>query len=45
MTEEIIDESFGSAQETIEASHRQAVEELRSRLERAKATALKKIES
>lgn len=45
MTEEIIDEAFGSALEAVETSHKQAVDELRSRLERAKATALKKIES
>jgi len=45
MTEEIIDESFENAAETIEASHQKAVAELRSRLENAKSSALKKIES
>jgi len=45
MTEEIIDEAFGSAADTIEASHKEAVAKLRSRLENAKSSALKKIES
>ena len=44
MTEEIIDECFGSAAETIETSHKKAVAELRSKLEFAKSSALKKIE-
>lgn len=45
MTEEIIDESFESAADTIEVTHQKAVAELRSKLEIAKSSALKKIES
>jgi len=45
MTEEIIDEPFDAAAEKVEAEHQRAVADLRSKIERAKAAALKKVSS
>jgi hypothetical protein len=45
MTEETVDEPFDAAAEKIEAAHKQAVAELRSKLEKAKSAALKKVSS
>ena len=43
MTEETVDEPFNAAAEKIEAAHKQAVAELRSKLEKARSVALKKV--
>ena len=43
MTETIVDEPFNESTEKVEALHRQAVAELRSRLEKAKSSALAKV--
>lgn len=43
MTEETVDEPFNTAVEKIEVAHEQAVADLRSKLEKAKAAALKKV--
>ena len=43
MTEEIVDEPFDAAVEEVESAHKQAVEDLRSKVERMKAAALKKV--
>jgi len=43
MTEEIVDEPFDAAAERVEAAHQQAVADLRSKLEKAKSVALKKV--
>ncbi|MGD0397182.1 MAG: hypothetical protein ABSB26_09815 [Nitrososphaerales archaeon] len=45
MTEETVDEPFSIAVEKVEAAHKQAVADLRSKLERAKSAALKKVSS
>jgi hypothetical protein len=45
MTEETVDEAFDAAAEKVEATHRQAVDDLRSKLDKAKSAALKKISS
>ena len=45
MTEETVDEPFDAAAEKVEAAHQQAVADLRSKLEKAKAAALKKLSS
>ncbi len=45
MTEETADEPFNAAVEKVEAEHKQAVADLRSKLEKAKSTALKKVSS
>lgn len=45
MIEEIVGEPFDAAVEKVEAAHQQAVDDLRSRLERAKSEALKKLGS
>ncbi|MGD0145807.1 MAG: hypothetical protein ABSB53_03020 [Nitrososphaerales archaeon] len=45
MTEETVDEPFNSAVEKLEAAHKQAVADLRSKLEKAKSAALKKVSS
>jgi hypothetical protein len=45
MTEETVDGPFNAAAEKVEAAHRQAVADLRSKLEKAKASALKKVSS
>ena len=45
MTEETVDEPFNAAAEEIEEAHRQAVADLRSKLEKAKSAALKKVSS
>jgi len=45
MTEEIVDEPFDAAAERVEAAHQQAVADLRSKLEKAKSAALKKVNS
>ncbi|MGD0477709.1 MAG: hypothetical protein ABSB29_06030 [Nitrososphaerales archaeon] len=45
MTEETVDEAFNAATEKVEATHRQAVADLRSKLEKAKSAALKKVSS
>ena len=43
MSEEIVEEPFDSAAEKVEAEHQKAVASLRSKLEKAKSEALKKI--
>ena len=45
MTEETVDEAFDAAAEKVEAAHQQAVADLRSKLEKAKSAALKKVSS
>jgi hypothetical protein len=45
MTEETVNEAFDAAAEKVEAAHRQAVADLRSKLEKAKSAALKKVSS
>jgi len=45
MTEETVDEAFDAASEKVEAAHQQAVADLRSKLEKAKSAALKKVSS
>jgi len=45
MSEETVDEAFDAAAEKIEAAHEQAVAELRSKLEKARSAALKKVSS
>jgi hypothetical protein len=45
MTEEIVDEPFDAAAERVEVAHQQAVADLRSKLEKAKSAALKKVSS
>jgi DNA-binding protein YbaB len=45
MTEETVDEAFDAAAEKVEAAHRQAMADLRSKLEKAKSAALKKVSS
>jgi hypothetical protein len=45
MTEKIVDEPFDAAAEDVEAEHKQAVADLRSKVEKAKSTALKKFGS
>ena len=43
MTEETVDEPFNAAAEKVEAAHKQAVADLKSKLEKAKSAALKKV--
>ena len=43
MSEEIVDEPFRSATEKVEAAHQQAVSELKSKIEKAKSDALRKV--
>jgi DNA-binding protein YbaB len=43
MTEETVDEAFNAAVEKVEAAHKQAMADLRSKLEKAKSAALKKV--
>jgi len=43
MTEDVVDEQFDAAVERVEAAHLQAVTDLRSKIEKAKSAALKKI--
>lgn len=45
MSEETVDQAFDAAAEKIEATHKQAVAELRSKLEKARSAALKKVNS
>ncbi len=45
MTEEIVNEPFDAAAERVEEAHQQAVADLRSKLEKAKSEALKKVSS
>jgi uncharacterized protein YjbJ (UPF0337 family) len=45
MTEETVDEAFNAAVEKVEGRHQQAVADLRSKLEKAKSAALKKVNS
>jgi hypothetical protein len=45
MTEDTVDEPFNAAAERIEAAHQQAVADLRSKLEKARSAALKKVSS
>jgi len=45
MSEELVNEPFDEAAEKVEAAHKQAVADLRSRLEKARSTALKKVSS
>ncbi len=43
MTEETVDEPFNAAAEKVEAAHKQAVADLKSKLEKAKSAAMKKV--
>jgi hypothetical protein len=43
MSEDVVEEPFRSATEKVEASHQEAVEELRARVSKAKSDALKKV--
>jgi len=43
MSEDPMDEPFRSASEQVEEAYQEAVSELRSKVERAKSTALKKV--
>ena len=43
MTEETVDEPFNAAAEKVETAHKQAVADLKSKLEKAKSAALKKV--
>ena len=43
MSEELVDEPFNSASKRVEEAYDKAAEELKSKVERSKATALKKI--
>ena len=43
MSEDSTEEEFASAAAQVEAAHRQAVAELRSKVEKAKSEALKKL--
>jgi hypothetical protein len=43
MTEETVDEPFNAAAEKVEAAHKQAVADLKSKLEKAKSATLKKV--
>ncbi len=43
MSEKIVDEEFEAAEQKVEASHQQAVAELREKVQRAKSAALKKL--
>jgi DNA-binding protein YbaB len=45
MTEETVDEAFNDAAEKVEAAHKQVVADLRSKIEKAKSVALKKVNS
>jgi DNA-binding ferritin-like protein len=45
MTEETVNEAFDAVAERVEAAHQQAVADLRSKLEKAKSAALKKVSS
>ena len=45
MSEDLVEEPFKSAAEQVEAAHRQAVSELKSKVEKAKSAALKKVSS
>jgi hypothetical protein len=45
MTEEAIDEPFDAATKKVEAAYTQAVTDLKSKLEKAKSAALKKVSS
>ena len=45
MSEGLVEEPFDSAAEQVEAAHKRAVSELKSKVERAKAAALKKVSS
>lgn len=45
MSDEIVREPFSEATEQIEASHRDAVAQLKAKVEKAKADALKKVSS
>jgi len=43
MSEEVVDQPFEAALENVEEAHKKAVAQLRTNLEKAKSTALKKI--
>ena len=43
MSEDVVDEPFRSATERVEAAYQQAVSDLRSRVEKARADALRKV--
>ena len=45
MSEDIVDEPFNSATEQVESSHKEAVEQLKAKVQKAKADALKKVSS
>jgi uncharacterized protein YbjQ (UPF0145 family) len=45
MSEEVVEKSFKKATEEVEAAHRDAVAELKDKVQKAKAEALKKISS
>lgn len=45
MTEETVDEAFNAVAGKVEAAHQQAVDDLRSKLEKARSAALKKVSS
>jgi hypothetical protein len=43
MSEEVVDKHFGEATDEVEASHKEAVAQVKAKVEKAKANALKKI--
>jgi hypothetical protein len=43
MSEDLVDEPFREASEKVEAEHRRAVEELKSKVNRAKSGAIQKV--
>jgi hypothetical protein len=43
MNEDMVDEPFRSASEKVEAAHQAAVSELKSKVEKAKSDALRKV--
>jgi hypothetical protein len=45
MTEETVNKAFNAAVEKVEVAHQQVVTDLRSKLEKAKSAALKKVSS
>jgi len=45
MSDEVVDPPFEEALDRVEEAHKKAVEDLKSNLEKAKSTALKKITS
>jgi hypothetical protein len=45
MTEDTVDEPFNAAADKVEATYQQAVADLKSRLEKARSAALKKVSS